>query len=180
MTEHTGLAAKLKELGEKATPGEWLAQKGAGWLITRPGAAKRHEGAMLVGMRAETSLIDAPKGDEQEAAANAALIVALVNNLSAIIAALEARPPATEGEVERGAVAVPAMHDLIMAGVPITHDGGNPGGALEVAAKIAAWLREPGRNPSERASKYTAAVIDDLAVELRAALSAARPSREEG
>lgn len=80
MSEHTGLAAKLKELGEKATPGDW--------------SAKLDDGSITL-----TSMFD-PIGSTicgSIRAKDARLVSALKANLPAIIAALEARPsPADE------------------------------------------------------------------------------------
>lgn len=88
MTEHTGLAARLRELGEKATPGEWRHNQ---WVNQRDNSVMADE------IKANGNVMINDVYREEDAA----LIVTLRNNLPAIIAALEARPaPATEGEVE--------------------------------------------------------------------------------
>lgn len=57
------------------------------------------------------------------------------------------------------------MHDLIMSGERIGLDKpGNPLSSVEVAQKLAKWLRErtEGHEPTVRASLYTAAMMDVL------------------
>lgn len=68
----------------KHTPGPWVAQKGAGYYVTRPKSRCAH----VVGVCNRTSLVD---GDcEAEAEANARLIAAAPDLLEALKSALNA------------------------------------------------------------------------------------------
>lgn len=66
----------------KHTPGPWAAKKGVGWYVVRSAHSQDDNFAIAVGSN-KTSLVDAPTGDDAEAKANARLIAAAPELLSA-------------------------------------------------------------------------------------------------
>lgn len=78
------------------TPGPWIAQKGAGWIVTRPHAVARREAALMVGMSPATSIVNSPSiarwFSDEEAESNARLIAAsplMYRDLALCVAALK-------------------------------------------------------------------------------------------
>ena len=84
----------MKDEKTAHTPGPWIAEKGAGWLVRRPDAIGRREVAIGVGMTAAVTLVTNPDPweNEGEAEANARLMAASPQLIQALQALLEATP----------------------------------------------------------------------------------------
>lgn len=188
MTEQTGLAAKLKELARKNQLDP------LGVAPTYRDGCEETEGNIDGWMVCE--LLRDFKGEphvEEPFAVGlsrngADLVAETLNALPQIIAALEARPsPATEGEVERDKELDEAREEGFQEGYSEGQNDANHA-SKDTFHRVIAWLRKRDLlQDADYPEGYTAEDIADalneheenlVSLSKRAALSAARPSRE--